>query len=134
MRTRQRHKAHTQDQRRPARTAARSWLAIAAVVLLLVSISGCKPAADTVVIKFLKFNPEVLTVNAGTTVTWRNEDQTAHTVTSDLNDSTSAPAAQKFSSEPLNPGQTFTHTFDTAGTYHYHCEIHGYLKGTVIVK
>jgi len=109
-------------------------LATIIVLALLISLSGCKPAANEVIIKDLRFNPPKLTVTAGTTVTWRNEDQTAHTVTSDLNDTASAPAAAKFKSKILNPGDSFTHSFDAPGSYKYHCDIHPYLKGEVVVQ
>ena len=107
--------AVTDDRGRTARSIAASIsLATVLVLALLVSLSGCKQASNEVIIKDLRFNPKVLTVTTGTTVTWKNEDQTAHTVTSDMNDVASAPADQKFKSKILNPGDTFTHTFDTA--------------------
>ena len=111
-----------------------SLATIVVLFALLVPMSGCKQPANEVVIKNLRFNPKMLTVSAGTTVTWKNEDQTAHTVTSDSIDSTSAPAAAKFQSKILNPGDSFTHTFDTPGSYKYHCDIHPYLKGEVVVQ
>jgi plastocyanin len=78
----------------------------------------------------LKFDPATLTVAKGTTVTWRNASQTAHTVTDDASKaSNSADAAlpsgaQAWDSGNLNPGQTFTHTFDVPGTYKYFCIPH----------
>ena len=135
MRTRTRRQAFTGDWGRTAKVIATSLsLATILMLALLVSLSGCKPAANEVIIKDLRFNPPTLTVSAGTTLTWKNEDQTAHTVTSDSNDSTSAPAAAKFTSKILNPGDSYTHTFDTPGSYKYHCQIHAYLKGEVIVQ
>lgn len=119
------------------RTAGIALLALAVMLAagVLAAMGGCgKPAGNQVIIKDLRFNPQTITVTKGTTVTWTNEDQTAHTVTSDSNDTTGAPKAQKFSSDPLNPGDTFKHTFDTPGTYKYHCDIHPYLTGEVIVK
>lgn len=112
-------------------------LALAGIALLtLVTLTACAPKAgpNDVFVKDLRFNPKKLTVSAGTTVTWTNFDQTAHTITSDSNDTTDAPKAQKFTSKPLSPGDTYKHTFDTPGTYKYHCSIHPYLTGEVIVK
>lgn len=57
-----------------------------------------------------------LVVPVGTTVTWTNADTAPHTVTADDN---------SFDSNTLNQGQTFSRTFDTAGTYTYFCKIHG---------
>jgi plastocyanin len=59
-------------------------------------------------------NPLVVTV--GTTVTWMNGDSVAHTVTSDTG---------AFDSGRMDSGATFSYQFNTAGTYPYHCTIHG---------
>ena len=70
----------------------------------------------------MSFGPSAITVKAGTTVTWTNNDNTAHTVTADDN---------SFDSGNLNKGATFSHTFATAGTFHYHCTYHPMMTGTV---
>ena len=62
-------------------------------------------------------------VKAGTTVTWSNQDGTQHTSTSDTG---------IWGSKILNPGNTFSFTFSTPGTYTYHCEIHP-MTGTIVV-
>jgi plastocyanin len=78
----------------------------------------------------LRFEPATLTVARGTTVTWRNMSQIVHTVTDDpAKAATPADAqlpsgAQPWDSGNLNPGQTYTHTFDTPGTYKYFCVPH----------
>ena len=78
----------------------------------------------------LKFEPPTLTVARGTSVTWRNASQLVHTVTDDASKAANAanvqlPAgAQAWDSGDLNAGQTFTHTFDVAGTYKYFCVPH----------
>ena len=77
-----------------------------------------------VTIKGFAFGPAALTVNAGTTVTWTNEDTTGHTVTFDSGGVTS---------DTLQNGATFDHTFATAGTFTYHCAIHPSMKGSVTV-
>jgi plastocyanin len=63
-------------------------------------------------------------VAVGTTVTWTNQDSTAHTVTA--NDGS-------FDSGPIQPGKSFSHTFSTAGTVAYHCKIHPSMTATVTV-
>lgn len=73
----------------------------------------------------MKFVSSSTTVNKGTTVTWTNKDDMAHTVTADDN---------SFTSGDLNKGDTYTHTFSAAGTVGYHCEIHPSMKATVVVK
>ena len=72
------------------------------------------------------FVPESLSVKTGTTVTWANDDDgLAHTVTA---------ADGSFDSGRLGSGATFSHTFDTAGTFAYQCTIHPQsMQGTVVV-
>jgi plastocyanin len=70
------------------------------------------------------FVPTPLTVAAGTTVTWGNNDNTTHTTTSDK------PGWDM----TLGAGGTATVKFDTPGTYTYHCSIHSFMKGTIIVQ
>ena len=72
------------------------------------------------------FSPATITITSGSTVTWTNLDSAPHTVTAD--------DTSQFSSGTLAQGGTFVHTFDTPGTYTYHCSIHTSMKGTVIVQ
>ena len=71
------------------------------------------------------FSPDTLTIPKGTTVTWANTTFAPHTVTSDNNAFTG--------SSDISPSQTFQMTFNTAGTFTYHCEIHAYMKATIVV-
>ena len=72
------------------------------------------------------FNPPNATINAGQTVTWTNSGALPHTVTSNPGPAGCAPpSAENFASATLSPGNTFQHTFNTPGTFNYHCEIHG---------
>ncbi|MGH2478580.1 MAG: cupredoxin domain-containing protein [Ktedonobacteraceae bacterium] len=76
------------------------------------------------------FSPATITVKVGTTITWTNNTGAPHTVTSD--DGTS------FDSGINNPiaasGGTYSFTFTKAGTYTYHCQIHPFMKATVVVQ
>jgi plastocyanin len=83
-------------------------------------------AADgtQVTISNFTFNPKTLTVAAGTTVTWTNNDSLTHTVTADDG---------SFDSANLRPGQQFSYTFTTPGTYTYHCSIHPFMTASVVV-
>jgi len=67
------------------------------------------------------FAPGDITVSAGTTVTWVNEDGAPHTVTADDG---------SFNSGNLNTGDEFSFTFDEPGTYAYYCEYHGGPEGS----
>jgi plastocyanin len=83
------------------------------------------------------YSPQSLTVSPGTTVTWTNNDGTPHTVTSTDGPSTSAATTGAFDSGSLAQGQTFSFTFDKAGTFYYDCTLHAAqasMHGTVIVK
>ncbi|GAA1802786.1 hypothetical protein GCM10009835_22060 [Planosporangium flavigriseum] len=83
------------------------------------------PAATaSVVIKNFAFSPAAVTVAVGTTVTWSNRDQAAHTVTA---------SGGAFKSPTLDPGDTFRFTFTKAGRYAYLCTIHPFMTGTVVV-
>ena len=80
---------------------------------------------NTVTIKSLKFGSGTITVKKGTTVVWKNEDSMAHTVTSDT--------GTMLSSGSMAKGDTYSMTFDEAGTFDYHCEFHSGMAGKVIV-
>jgi plastocyanin len=82
---------------------------------------------NTVVIKNLDFVTKKITVKKGTAITWKNQDTARHTVT--FEDPTLASA----SSELFAPGESFTYTFTTAGTYTYHCMPHPFMKAVVQV-
>ncbi len=83
------------------------------------------PSGSAVTIRDFSFNPGTLTVKAGTTVTWTNQDGPTHRIISD--DFTT------FASSPLPTGASFTFTFVNPGSYPYHCSIHPSMKGTVVV-
>ncbi len=71
------------------------------------------------------FSNTDLTVKAGTTVAWTNMDLVTHKIVSD--DGTS------FSSNNLATGEVFNFTFNTPGTFTYHCAIHPSMTGKITV-
>ena len=77
------------------------------------------------------FIPSVATIEAGGTVTWENTDNAAHTATSGT--PTDGPDGV-FDSSLMMVNGSFSHTFDTAGTYDYFCMVHPWMEGTVIVE
>ena len=81
-------------------------------------------AGDAVSIANLAFNPNSIAISAGGTVTWTNNDNTTHTVTFDA-----GPDCGR-----VSVGATVSRTFDTVGTFTYHCTIHPSMKGTVVVE
>jgi len=79
---------------------------------------------SSITVQNFAFAPANLTVAAGTTVTVKNMDATAHTWTADNS---------AFNS-PLAAGSSATFTFSTKGTFTYHCNIHPSMTGTVTVN
>ncbi len=75
----------------------------------------------------LGFEPAKITIVIGVnnTVVWKNEDSDWHTAHSNI---------PEFNSGLIQAGDSFTHTFQRAGTYPYHCDPHPWMTGVVIVK
>ena len=86
--------------------------------------SNSAPAAASVSIKNMAFNPASLSLTAGATVTWTNSDTTIHTVTADDG---------SFNSGNIAIGATYSRVFNTAGIVSYHCTIHPEMTGKVVV-
>jgi plastocyanin len=82
--------------------------------------------SESVTIDNFAFTPASLTINVGTTVVWTNNQNVGHTVTSDTGD--------ELESGLLQQGRSFSHTFNTAGVFPYHCTPHPDMKGTVTVQ
>src|SRR5262245_6202651 len=80
---------------------------------------------DTVVIDNFAFSPRLVSVPIGTTVAVLNEDQTAHTFTADNHD---------FDTGTVRPGDTSRVTIARPGDFRYHCEIHPFMTGIVLVS
>ena len=83
------------------------------------------PTSTTIAIDNFTFGPNVLTVKAGTTVTWVNRDDIPHTIL-DKN-------RKVFRSKVLDTEDTFSFTFAQAGTYDYFCGLHPHMTGQVVV-
>jgi plastocyanin len=115
--------------------SARSWLfgAAGAATLLAAALpeltaAGKAAAAAnpaTVNIDNFTFTPATLSVTAGTTVTWKNEDDSPHRI---------GDKDGTFKSAALDTDDTFSHTFAKPGVYPYVCTIHPYMTGKIIVK
>ncbi|HWU24898.1 MAG TPA: cupredoxin family copper-binding protein [Rhizomicrobium sp.] len=79
----------------------------------------------TVSIKNFMFEPMNVEVSAGSTVTWQNNDEEPHTVTSEEG---------LFRSGGIDGGAKFSFRFEKPGVYKYVCSIHPQMVGTVTVK
>ena len=109
------------------------------VLIAVVSLSACSSgngtpttttssqpvSGNSINIVNFTFNPGTLTVSVGTNVTWTNNDSTTHRPVSDTG---------VFDGGNLAPNANFSFTFNTAGTFPYHCAIHPSMTGIVIVK
>jgi plastocyanin len=82
-------------------------------------------AANAVKIDNFVFGPQVITVPAGTTVTWTNSDDIPHTAVS---------TDGVFKSKVMDTDEKFSYTFTKPGTYPYYCTIHPRMTGKVVVQ
>ena len=78
-----------------------------------------------ITIKDFAYAPRALTVKAGSTVTWINHDEEAHTVTS---------RTGAFASAGLGDGERFSQRFARRGTYVYFCALHPKMTATIVVQ
>jgi plastocyanin len=79
----------------------------------------------SVTISNFKFAPAAITVPAGSKVTVTNKDTTAHTATANDN---------SFDTKDINPSSSSTISLKTAGRVPYHCSIHPFMHGTIVVR
>ena len=82
---------------------------------------GAPNELDVQIIDFA-FDPEVATIGVGGTITWTNIGQAPHTV-----------LAERVDSDIMDPGVTFSWTFEEAGSYDYQCGLHPAMVGTIEV-
>lgn len=89
--------------------------------------TGGKPATPTEVkIDNFSFGPPTVTIPAGTTITWTNNDDVPHVVSSDDN--------KMFKSKALDTDDHFSFTFTKPGTYNYYCAIHPKMTAKIVVQ
>ena len=82
-------------------------------------------AVEQVKIDDFTFAPQHITVKAGTTVTWINDDDIPHTV---------ASSSKLFKSKTLDTEDKFSFTFTTPGSYEYFCSLHPHMTGAIVVE
>jgi plastocyanin len=109
---------------RLVRGAFAAALLLALVPALLAPVSSARAADIEVKIDNFTFTPQKLTVKAGTTVTWTNDDDIPHTVVS----------TGHFRSKALDTEDKFSFTFTTPGSYEYFCGLHPHMTGTITVE
>ncbi len=123
---------------KPKQMGARRWAAIAiasmALTLSLVGIQAAfaSPGGDaaasratkTVNINHFAFHPPTLRVAKGTTVAFANSSNTAHTATD----------RGSFDTGKIHPGTSVSVRFAQKGTFAYHCTIHPFMHGKIVVE
>ena len=96
------------------------------------SLSAASPFdtnTKVISIQDMQYTPASLTIDPGTKIAWINQDNTAHTITSDSKD-----GGQSWDSGNIDQNKFYARTFNTPGTYTYHCTIHPNMKGTIVVR
>jgi plastocyanin len=108
---------------------ARKLCVATALAVAVFAAAAAFPAASAqaadmeVKIDEFAFDPQRVTVKAGTTVTWTNEDDVPHTI---------ASSSKLFKSKALDTGDKFSFTFTTPGTYEYFCSLHPHMTGVIV--
>jgi nitrite reductase (NO-forming) len=79
------------------------------------------------------FVPPQISLSSGSTISWTNDDSITHSVTLEGNPAIVNGEAS-FDSGPISPGYTWDNTFDSPGQFDYHCLIHPFMTGKVIIN
>ena len=120
----------------PGRSAVRPAV-LATAAALSVALAGCGSGSSGgsapplpsrklgVAISGYAYHPAAVTVPRGTSVTFTNDDQTAHTATS---------TGSGFDTGTLRPGQRATVRLSKPGTYTYYCQFHAFMRATIVVR
>jgi plastocyanin len=110
----------------------RAVLAFAALTVLALAAPAAA-ASQSVSIGDNFYSPKSITITEGDTVVWTNTGQAPHSVTADGGSFDSSPNCP--TSGCLENGDTYSHTFNSAGSFSYFCRVHGQsMSGTVVVE
>ena len=88
-----------------------------------IDVQAAKDPGTLIVISDYTFNPQMVIVNKGESITWENRDKDEHTL-----------YYSGIETKPLAQGETFSLPADIQGTYEYSSGNHPFMKGTVIVR
>ena len=100
------------------------WIGATAITLMLGHIAAASADDANVTIETLAFMPAVLTIKAGSTVTFENHDAMSHNILG---------AEGAFRSKLLKTNDKFSMVFAQPGEFEYICGVHPNMKGKVIV-
>lgn len=111
--------------RRKGRIAIAAVLVVAALLVAALGSAGAGASATkSVAIANFKFQPGTLHVKAGTKVDFSNDSKVTHTAT----------RAGAFDTGRIAPGKSILVKFTQKGTFAYHCTIHPFMHGTIVVE
>jgi plastocyanin len=102
-----------------------SALALFSWGLYVAAADAPTPVTHKVTIEGMRFQPEVLTVEAGDSILWVNKDPFPHTTTS---------RAGGFDSREIGPGKSWTYTARTKGEFPYICALHPTMQAVLRVQ
>lgn len=120
---RRHHRSHKHQSQRPHRAREQHGAAVAGEKHSITA-SANSASDPQVTIADFNFTPASITVHVGDTVQWVNNGPSAHTATADNG---------SFNTGVLQKGQSASVTFHSPGTFAYHCAIHPFMHGTVVV-
>jgi plastocyanin len=107
-------------------TLVAAALGVAVTAMMAIRLpSRADDAPHAVTIDNFTFNPQRLTVTAGSTVTWTNKDDIPHAI---------ASSSAQLRSHALDTDDDYSFTFATPGTYQYFCSLHPHMTGTIVVE
>lgn len=89
-----------------------------------------EPEEVFIEINSYSFDPDEITISAGTTVTWLNQHTTGHRMVS----GTSGHKDGVFDSGMVYEGNNYSFTFEQPGEYDYYNNVHPFMTGKIIVN
>jgi plastocyanin len=109
------------------KSARRIGLMLAMNIALIAVVQSAHAKEETVVMKSLSYDPKVIQIKLNDKIHWENKAYTPHSATSDV--------AGQFDTGLVQPGKTSKVVeFSKAGTFTYHCSIHGKtMSGQLVV-
>ena len=110
---------------RAAMTAGAMGALVGAALAASVLLADAQNQTSAIAIDNFTFNPQTVTVKAGTTITWTNKDDIPHAI---------AAVGKQFKSKVMDTDNTYSFTFTTPGSYAYFCSLHPHMTGTIVVE
>ena len=108
-----------------AMTAGALGALVGAMLAGGVLLADAQSQTSAIAIDNFTFNPQTVTVKAGTTITWTNKDDIPHAV---------AAVGKQFKSKVMDTDNSYSFTFTTPGSYAYFCSLHPHMTGTIVVE